>query len=136
MATKPRDKEFDSALDELFRQFHAGERRMAEESRAIDLHRASTDQLLATMRGEEIPFVSAEADPPVICTQAALAMFCGGRSPNTSGLAQKLKDDGTLRHFIPPKRKNGRWQFWFTDQQQHKEALKTISGKVNKRPKV
>jgi hypothetical protein len=84
--------------------------------------------------GEEIPFLMPEALEPVVCSQAALARF-EIRNEHTTDLAQQLKDEGILRAFIPPKRKGGKYQFWFTDLARHKNALAAISKKPGRRTK-
>ena len=70
--------------------------------------------------------------PAVVCSQASLARF-EGRAEHTTGLAQKLKDEGILREFTPPKRKGGKYHFWFADLERHKKALEAISKKPGRR---
>jgi hypothetical protein len=70
--------------------------------------------------------------PPVVCTQAALASFLD-RSPNTTGLVEKLKTDGVLAKVIPPAKRGGKYKLWFADPQKQEEALEKLSGGKAKR---
>ena len=62
---------------------------------------------------------------PVICSQAAIACFLG-RSKNTAGLLEKLRLSGIIGRYERGKRRT--FKVWFTDPEQHEQALKKIPG--------
>ena len=107
--------------------------------------RAAADtfaQALTEINGSQIPQAQAKmandggklaSDPPVVCSQAALARHLG-YDDHTTGLAEKLTADGTLSRFMPPSRRGGKYQFWFAKPNDHAKALEQLSGKPHKRP--
>jgi hypothetical protein len=70
---------------------------------------------------------------PVICSQAQIALWEPiNRSPNTSGLLKKLKDENIVRDYerVPGQNK---FRVWFTDPDLHRRALDELSGKPGRR---
>ena len=72
-------------------------------------------------------------NPPVICSQAALARFLE-RSSHTARLMGSLVVQGIVAKFEPPANRGGKYKVWLTDPQMHAEALARISCKASRRP--
>ncbi len=73
-----------------------------------------------------------DTNPPVICSQAALARFLE-RSSHTARLMGSLVVQGIVAKFEPPANRGGKYKVWLTDPQMHAEALARISSRASKR---
>jgi hypothetical protein len=82
---------------------------------------------------QRVSAASESEEPPVICSQAALARYLD-RSPNTANLLTILAHQGVILNFEAPAKRGGKYKVWFSNPDMHRAALTKLSCKTSKRP--